>query len=121
LSLFFKKSLNSFLLLNWESFEDPKRTTLELFEEAVHLAWVIIKDLDIFFIIISVGSLNLVKQIEALLEFLIEHNMMNGFLHFSYLCGELVFLPLCDVIVVISTVGKGNLEINFGLLQLILV
>ena len=63
----------------------------------------------------------MIKEAEALLELLVEHHVVNGAFHLSDLLRELILLVLNDIVVMITAVGEAYLEIDLGLLQLLLV
>ena len=80
-----------------------------------------IEDLDVVDVVVSKTLLDLVQQVEALLQLLVELDMMNRLLHLCDLDIKLVLLVRHELIKGITALSQGHLEVNLRQLKLLLV
>lgn len=113
--------MDSLALVLGEALEATHRGSLKFIEEVVHVVGLSFDDFNVLLVVVSVGSGDLVKQVEALLKLLVEHHVVDGALHSCYHLCELVLLVLHDFVVVVSTVCECYLKVDLCLLELLLV
>ena len=77
--------------------------------------------LDVLSVVVPVCLLNGIEDIEAVLELLIELDVVDGMRHFFDFLLQLVLLTSSDVVVVVAALGQSYLEIYLCLLELLLV
>ena len=87
----------------------------------IHGVRVSIKYLDIVNIVVTERFLNLIEKFEALLQLLVQLDMVNGLLHFSDLYIELFLLLGDQFVKCIAALSQGNLEIHLSELELVFI
>lgn len=95
--------------------------SLKSIKEIVHKLGVVRHNVTVLTIIVPVRSLDSVQDFEAFLKSLVQHNMMNSFLHLVDLGSQVVLLPTSDVVVMVTALSKRNLEILFCFLEFLFV
>ena len=99
-----------------EKFELVTNITFKWVEEVWHYLRVRLNELYILDVVVSVGSLDRIQNSETFFKFLVQHYVMNGFLHLIDLRCKFVFLATGDFVVMVSAVCKWNLEVELSLL-----
>ena len=80
-----------------------------------------IQNLDVVHIVIAEGFLNLIQELKAFLQLLVQLNVVNSLLHFGDLNVKLLLLVLDEFIEGITALGQRDLEVNLCQLQLLLI
>jgi hypothetical protein len=75
-----------------------------------------INDFDVLHIVVAISTSDLIQEIKALLQLLVELDVMNGLTHLFNLSSQLIFLIRSKLIVMISTLSESDLETNLSLL-----
>ena len=89
--------------------------------EVVHHFRIRLSNLAILIIVVPVSSLDIIQNPKALIQPLIKHNMMDGFLHLVYFSSKIIFLLHSEVIMMITALSKLHLKILLRLLQLLFI
>lgn len=72
-------------------------------------------------VVVAVRLLDVVKDRKAVLEFFVQHHVVDGFLHLLNHVFELLLLLVRDVVVVVSAASQRDLEVLLRLLEALLV
>jgi hypothetical protein len=120
-SFLFKFFLDFFASICPVKFEQFAYIAFVGVEKAIHSLRVGMHNLNVCSRLETPCLLYLVKDIETLLKFFVELDVVNSLLHPSHAFLQIRFLSVCHFFVVISTSSQLYLEVHLGSFQLVLV
>ena len=89
--------------------------------ELVHGVGMSVKDFDVVHVVVAIAALDLIKEVEAVLKLLIKLYVVDSLLHLSHFYSKLILLVAHNLIKSVACLCKGNLEVDLGQLELLLV